>query len=230
MLSRRPKGFFITGTDTDIGKTHLCGLLARAFSKMLPVTYMKPVQTGCLRGPQGELSAPDFEMLLKGPVSQTNPYAVHVPYRFEPSCSPHLAARMANQEISFAHIKRCFTELCGQRDVITLVEGAGGVLVPLGPEGFMIDLIAYLGLPVVVVTSPHLGTINHTLLTIKALKSRGITPAGLIVNNCRNLPRDFIYSDNIDFIRQAIGSIPFYEAAFGGKPDAALEAFCRELI
>jgi len=191
---------------------------------------MKPVQTGCTRNEQGDIMAPDFEFMRQGSMTQTASYKTHVPYRFEPSCSPHLAAHMADQKISFAHIRRCFTELCGQGEVMTLVEGAGGVMVPLGPEGFMIDLIAHLELPVIVVTSPHLGTINHTLMTFEALKSRGIAVAGVIANNCRNLTRDFIYADNIDYIRQAIGPVPFYEAAFGGKPDAALEVFCRELV
>ena len=230
MTSTLQKGFFITGTDTTIGKTFISRLLADAFSKTAPVTYMKPVQTGCLRDDSGRLQAPDFEYMVQGRIVQTAPYETHVPYRFEPACSPHLAARLAEQEISMDVIERCFAEVSKNRTILTIVEGAGGVMVPLGPTGYMIDVIAQLGLPAIVVTTSELGTLNHTLLTIQALRQRSLPLAGVVMNNCRNAAEDFIFSGNRSYLQQAARPAPFCEVPFGSGPCEAIEEFCRELI
>jgi dethiobiotin synthase len=223
-------GYFITGTTTDIGKTYISRLLADTFSNFVSVTYMKPIQTGCVRNAQGNLSAPDFEYMLKGKMTQTVSYQTHVSYCFEPACSPHLAAKLIKQNISLEHIHQCFTEVSKNRTILTLVEGAGGVMVPLGSNTLMIDLIHSLGLPAIVVTTPELGTLNHTLLTLMALKQRSIPIAGVVMNNCRNIPKDFIYSENLSYLRNATHPAPFCEVPFGGGPCKAIEEFCRELI
>jgi dethiobiotin synthase len=230
MTSTLQKGFFITGTDTAVGKTFISRLLADEFSKTAPITYMKPVQTGCPRSPHGDLQAPDFDYLLQGRMKQTAAYETHVPYRFEPACSPHLAARLAGQEISMDVIERCFAEVSKNRTILTIVEGAGGVMVPLGQTVYMIDVIAHLGLPTVVVTTPELGTLNHTLLAIQALRQRSITLAGVVMNNCRNAAEDFIFSGNRAYLQEAARPAPFCEAPFGCGPCEAIEEFCRELV
>lgn len=96
----KPEGFFVTGTDTGIGKTYISKLLADALSTVRDVTYMKPVQTGCYVDSRGNLVAPDLEFVTSGKAKITGPYEVHVPYRFLPACSPHLAAFMSSDVIS----------------------------------------------------------------------------------------------------------------------------------
>lgn len=225
------KGFFITGTDTGIGKTHVCGVLAGALSKTARVTYVKPVQTGCVRNEQGELSAPDFDAMLKGPIQFTGSYHSHVPYQFEPACSPHLAAKLDNKEISFDHIARCVQWVGGENGTSArwvLVEGAGGVLTPLGATASMLDLMHYLGLPVVLVTTPKLGTLNHTFLSVNALRQRSLPLAGVVMNNHSNEAEDFIYKDNARTILEAVKPSPFLSVPYKNRPDF-LEDFCHEL-
>jgi dethiobiotin synthase len=225
------KGFFITGTDTGIGKTHFCRDLADVLSKTIKVTYVKPVQTGCVRNEQGELTAPDFDIMLQGPIQFTGSYHSHVPYQFEPACSPHLAAKLDKKEISFDHIAQCVHWVGnenGTRVKWVLVEGAGGVLTPLSAATSMLDLMVHLKLPVVLVTSPKLGTLNHTFLSINAIRQRALPLAGVVMNNHSDAAEDFIYKDNAETIREAIGPIPFLVIPFNNRPDC-LKEFCHGL-
>jgi dethiobiotin synthase len=225
------KGFFITGTDTGIGKTYFCRVLADALSKTVEVTYVKPVQTGCVRNERGELTAPDFDTMLRGPIQFTGSYHSHVPYQFEPACSPHLAAKLANKEISFDHIAHCVQWVSHENGRMkwVLVEGAGGVLTPLSAALSMLDLMGRLGLPLVLVTTPRLGTLNHTLLSINAIRQHGLSLAGVVMNNYCNAPEDFIYKDNSETIQDAIRPAPFLAVPFENRPNCTAEEFCREL-
>ena len=231
MASDKLKGFFITGTDTGIGKTYTCRVLADALSKTAEVTYVKPVQTGCIRNEQGELTAPDFDFMLQGAIQFTGSYHSHVPYQFEPACSPHLAAKLVHVEISFDHIAQCVDWVGNEngRTKWVLVEGAGGVLTPLSATTSMLDLMERLGLPLVLVTSPKLGTLNHTLLSINAIRQRPVALAGVVMNNFCNAPEDFIYKDNAETIRDAIRPAPFLEIPFENRPSCPSEEFCHEL-
>jgi dethiobiotin synthase len=230
MTSPAPFGFFITGTDTDIGKTFISRLLADTFTEAHRVTYMKPVQTGCFRDKHGNFRAPDLEYLLHGNISLTSTYENHVPYMFEPACSPHLAARIAGEKISPEKINNCFEKVSCNRTVLTIVEGAGGAIVPVNKSEFMTDIMLSLDLPVIIVTSPGLGTINHTMLTIEALKRRSIPIAALIMNNHENLPEDFILDDNRVYLKNAIAPAPFMYVPFNGSVDNTTRTFCNELI
>ena len=225
------KGFFITGTDTGIGKTYTCRVLADALSKTIKVTYVKPVQTGCARNEQGELTAPDFDIMLKGPIQFTGSYHSHVPYQFEPACSPHLAAKLANKEISLDHIAQCVRWVGNEngRTKLVLVEGAGGVLTPLSPTTTMLDLMERLGLPLVLITSPKLGTLNHTFLSINAIRQRALALAGVVMNNYCNAPEDFIFKDNVETLRNAVRPAPFLVIPFENRPKCPIEEFCHEL-
>jgi dethiobiotin synthetase len=248
-----PSGFFITGTDTGIGKTYVCRLLFETLIKTVPVTYLKPVQTGCQPDGEGELVAPDFEYILQSGFQRIAEYRTHVPYRFKESCSPHLAARLGRKDISFNYIKDCLIKLTKEEDraQLAIVEGAGGIYTPLGKSAFMLDLMATLDLPVILVVSPKLGTLNHTLLSINALHERSLRLAGVIMNDAYGLPQDFIYAENREFIRERISPIPFLhlpfyqpfvgsgiadlqETSYGPISNAssgpALEAFCNELL
>ncbi|NBB69563.1 MAG: dethiobiotin synthase [Alphaproteobacteria bacterium] len=157
-------GYFVTGTDTDCGKTVAAAWLMLAVDG----AYWKPVQSG-----------------LDGPIDRTTVQTLtgyddarFLPSRFELTqpLSPHEAARRDGVRIRLEDFDLPHAE----RPLI--VEGAGGLLVPLDESAFVVDLIARLGLPAVLVCRSTLGTINHTLLSLAALRARGVHPAGLIVN------------------------------------------------
>jgi dethiobiotin synthase len=153
----RVRGVYITGTDTGIGKT----TYARSLCARHPeAVYWKPVQTG---------SPPDDDTAIVG-ARRSRPGI-----RLCDPVSPHLAARRAGVTLN---LDRLLAPLAGFEGTL-VAEGAGGLLVPLGPDLLQTDLIAAIGLPVLVVARDRLGTINHTLLTIEALRTRGIPVAGV---------------------------------------------------
>ncbi len=223
------KYFFVTGTDTGIGKTYISRLLIDCFSDQLKTTYMKPVQTGCFRDSNGFLRAPDFDFVMEGKAVSRDAYEQHVPYRFEPSCSPHLAAALAGTVISFEYIRNCLLLLSNNND-ITIVEGAGGILTPLGDTSFIIDLIKYLDSPVIVVTTPRLGTLNHTFLTLRLLHESGIKVAGIVLNHSSDEPASFIHKDNRRMIETHTHPTPFIEVFFGCSDARLLKEFCNVLV
>jgi dethiobiotin synthetase len=231
-MNKKGKGFFITGTGTDVGKTYACRLLAGEFAKRTSVSYMKPVQTGCPELMNGSLLAPDFEVLKKSGILLTGEDELHVPYRFKPACSPHLAARLGRKKISLSHILACCNKirmLPGMENGCVLVEGAGGVLVPLDDSTNMLHLMMHLGFPAIVVTVPSLGTLNHTFLTLCALHSANVSVAGVIINNREKSPEDFICRDNIKTIGRFIGTVPFLALKHGKSSNRKLKEFCDEL-
>jgi len=231
-MGKRMRGFFITGTGTDIGKTFVARLLAEGISKTMPVSYMKPVQTGSKKGGNGQLAAPDFDAVKKCRVLVLGPDELHVPYRFLPACSPHLAARLARVKISLAKIKACcdrIGRLPGMTSGCVLVEGAGGVLAPLGPSVSTIHLIMKLRLPVILVTTPELGTLNTTFLSLCALASTEIPVAGIVINNKSDCPKDFIYRDNVREIRAQL-KVPVLETGYGVGCTKNVVEFCNELL
>lgn len=175
-----PKGFFITGTDTGVGKTVISGILIRAISILgFRVAGMKPVETGCMR--HNDVLMPSDGTFLKN-ISHMNEGINHiVPYCLESSLSPMTASEMEGTVIEPERIKKEFDELKRRYDVV-VVEGIGGLLVPLRKDYFVIDMIKDLGIPTIVVARPSLGTINHTLLTVNYALKEGIEVAGIIIN------------------------------------------------
>jgi dethiobiotin synthetase len=165
------KGFFVTGTDTGVGKTVLSALLVAS----LEANYWKPVQTGAVEGTDRNWvrlwAAPPGECLLPER------------YCFDPPVSPHLAAREAGVRIALDS----FEFPAGPATRPWIVEGAGGVMVPLNERDLMLDLMRRLGLPVIVASRTALGTINHTLLTLAALRSARIRMLGVVLIGAENL-------------------------------------------
>ncbi len=164
-------GIFVTGTDTGVGKTVASAVLLARFRPLAAVRYWKPVQTGIeadddTRTVQ-ELSGAGAEGVAEAGIRLPRPL------------SPHLSARLAGFDLTIAGILALRPRSADGEAWI--VEGAGGVLVPLNQRELMIDLMAHLALPVVVVARSGLGTINHTLLTIEALSSRRLPVAGVIM-------------------------------------------------
>jgi dethiobiotin synthetase len=160
-----PSRFFITGTDTGIGKTTVSALLCAA----LEAIYWKPIQTGTREG----TDRATVLRLAELPRRRALPEA----YRFSPSVSPHLAAQRAGVRINLRKIK--LPEIAARDSFIA--EGAGGVLVPINSTQLMTDLMARLALPVLLVSRTALGTINHTLLSIAALRAARLDLRGVIM-------------------------------------------------
>ncbi|MEI6515477.1 MAG: dethiobiotin synthase [bacterium] len=177
------RGIFVTGTDTGVGKTLVSAAILSAMrDEGLDYVPMKPVQTGCQRR-RGKWVAPDLEFCLTtaGLKPGSKERADMAPYCFQPACSPHLAAREAGVTISVSKVKAAICRLARAHDGV-VVEGAGGVLVPLNARQTMLDLMVVLGLPVVLVARPGLGTLNHTLLSLHLLRGAGLSVLGVVLN------------------------------------------------
>ncbi|MCW8917264.1 MAG: dethiobiotin synthase [Gammaproteobacteria bacterium] len=174
------RGFFITGTDTEVGKT-LCtlGLMARLQQLGHTVVGMKPVASGCRETPAGLRNADALLIQRQGSVMID--YDTINPYRFYPAIAPHLAAAQAGERIKVGKIVEQFIRLKRQTDCV-VVEGVGGWLVPLNDEETVADLAVALQLPVILVVGLRLGCINHALLTAESIRASGCTLGGWVAN------------------------------------------------
>jgi dethiobiotin synthetase len=172
------RGLFVTGTDTGVGKTVVAAALAAALREGgARVAAFKPVVTGLDEPEPGR--PPDHELLAAA--TGADPQAV-APLRFGPAVSPHLAAELAGTPIEPAALARTARDLGARADVL-ICEGVGGLLVPLTSGGYLVrDLAVALGLPVVVVARPGLGTINHSLLTIEAARAAGLAVRAVVLS------------------------------------------------
>lgn len=198
---------FVTGTDTGVGKTLVSALLCAA----LEGVYWKPIQTGATEDSDRRTV---MELAELG-VERTLPEC----YVFDPPVSPHLAAERAGATIDLATIRRPQGKLAGP----LIVEGAGGVMVPVNGTEFVLDLMRRLVLPVVVVARSALGTINHSVLTLRALQGAGLEVKGVVVVGAPN-------ADNERAIERygcapVIGRVPLLEVI---NRAALLEVFDRE--
>ena len=174
------KGVFITGTDTGVGKTYIAAGIASALSSRgVDVGVMKPAETGC-RIRAGKLVPSDALSLMKAAnvhdaLSNVNPY------RFRNPLAPLAAAELEGKKIIEEKILSAWYTL-SRRHEFMIVEGAGGVMVPLTEKYLYLDLVVALGLPALIVARPGLGPINHTLLTVSVLQEKDITISGIVVN------------------------------------------------
>ncbi|KUM03859.1 dethiobiotin synthase [Chromobacterium subtsugae] len=194
------QGYFITGTDTEIGKTHSAVELIRHYrGQGRSVLAMKPVASGCEILPDGRWHNDDVARLTAA-TGQTDLELMN-PYRFLPPVSPHIAARQAGVEIDLARIRQHYEQLAAQADIV-LVEGAGGWLAPLTDALFMEDLARDLALPVILVVGMRLGCINHALLTARAIQGSGLALAGWVAN-CPQ-PRQAAYDENLETLKRHI--------------------------
>lgn len=171
------RGFFITGTDTGVGKTFVACLLVDALKKNgLRVAVMKPVAAGVeADGVNGDVRLLMAAANVQAPLERVNPYC------FAPAIAPHLAARQAGVDMRMETIVEAYEQLAAQADVV-VVEGAGGFLVPFNGESGMDIIPARLALPVIMVVGLRLGCLNHALLTAEVIRARGLTLAGWIAN------------------------------------------------
>jgi dethiobiotin synthetase len=173
-------GIFITGTDTGVGKTIAsAGLLLALKQRGLNVGYMKPVESGC---PvlDGEVVAQDVRF-IREVVGIRDDLELMCPYRLKAAAAPSIAGRMEDVHVDLGVIVDQYFQLSLMHEIV-VVEGIGGLMVPLNNSDLVTDLVLQLGLEMVVVAKPGLGTINHTLLTVNMAKMMGIPLSGVIIN------------------------------------------------
>ncbi len=198
-------GFFVTGTDTGVGKTFVAAGIIRAIkAKGISVCPMKPVESGCCMK-KGELFPPDAIALLKASgVDET--IDVVNPYRFRNPVAPAAASELENVKIEKKKIIAGFKRLSKKYDLM-IVEGAGGIMVPVYKRYLFLDLAVDMDLPLLIVSRPGLGTINHTLLTIEAARNRGLNIAGVVINYSKKQGKDMSEKTNPDMIKR-LGKVP----------------------
>lgn len=200
---------FVTGTDTDAGKTVISvALIERLKKRGLSVAGMKPVASGCDVTESGLRNDDAMQLIQHANVEL--PYDVVNPYAFKPAIAPHIAALEANVQIDLNQIKQQFEIIQQQADAV-VVEGAGGWYVPLNQQQTIADLAMTLGLPVVLVVGIRLGCINHALLTVEAIKHSGLPLLGWVANNIEINPQS---EQIITTLKHAIaapllGEVPF---------------------
>jgi dethiobiotin synthetase len=204
------KGYFVTGTDTGVGKTLIaCAMLLQIARSGLSAVGMKPVAAGCTRTDDGAFN--DDVEALRAASSVQVPLEWVNPYLFDAPIAPHIAAANEGRSIDLDIIREAFRRLCDSADAI-VVEGAGGFCVPLDDRHDTSDLACRLGLPVVLVVGMRLGCLNHALLTQEAIATRGLTLAGWVANCIDPGMREV--QANIKTLRRKIaapllGTVPF---------------------
>ena len=199
------RGFFVTGTDTGVGKTVVSAALMIRLRASGPMRYWKPIQTG--------IEQDDDTATVSSLARCSHVELLTTGVRLHHPVSPHLAAKLAGTMIELAPLEDMFND--ASRTARCVVEGAGGVLVPVNDIQFMSDLMARLDLPTVVVARSTLGTINHTLLTLEALRQRSLAIAGVVLVGPQN-------ADNRHAIEQygdvrVLADMPCFDAL---TPDA----------
>ena len=185
------KALFITGTGTGVGKSVVTGCLARYLQeKGQRVATQKWVQTGSKAGLPLDIKR-HLKFMGKSSCYIKDHLDLVAPYKFKTACSPHLAARLDKRSIRKDKIVKAFKRLSSCFDFV-LVEGTGGVLVPFNTKETIADIVRALELPVLVVAENKLGAINHTLLTLEALKRRGLRVLGVVFNNLKEKNKKII--------------------------------------
>ncbi len=220
-----PRGFFVTGTDTGVGKTLMACALLHGFAQQgRRVAGMKPVACGVVRSATGLVN--EDVALLRAAGNVEAPLQLVNPYCFEPPIAPHLAAEQAGVTIDLTHIAQAFERIAAAADVV-VVEGVGGFCVPLNHSEDSADLAQYLGLPVILVVGMRLGCLNHALLTTHAIRARGLRLAGWIAN--RIDPAMAAVEENITTLAERLAAPLLGEVEFTLAPDPQRVAVLLDL-
>jgi dethiobiotin synthetase len=223
------RGLFVTGTDTDCGKTVVArGVVATLRARGLRVGVMKPVAAGAVSTPEGLRNQDALDLIAESGFDL--PYATVNPCVYVPAIAPHIAAAQAGAPIRFAPLLDAFARIRAASDAV-VVEGAGGWRVPLGPDGDLADLAAALGLPVLLVVGLRLGCLNHALLTAESVERRGCRLAGWVGN--RVDPRMAVPDDNVATLRErlpapCLGIVPRFDRVTAASVAAQLDAAALE--
>lgn len=218
-------GVFVTGTDTDCGKTVIaCGLVAAPRSRGRRVGVMKPVSAGAQSTADGLRNQDALDLIAESGLDL--PYEAVNPWVFAPAIAPHIAAAQAGTPIRFAPVLEAFARIRAASDTV-VVEGAGGWRVPLGPDGDMADLAAALRLPVLLVVGLRLGCLSHALLTAESIERHGCRLAGWVGN--RVDPRMAVAEENVVALRErlpapCLGIVPRLDRPSGAAVAARLDS------
>ena len=217
-------GYFITGTDTGVGKTLVACALLHAFARAgKRAVGMKPVAAGAARRADGPLVNDDVAQLLAASNVACALDLVN-PYCFAPAIAPHIAAAQAGVEIDFARVAGAYTALAAKADTV-IVEGVGGFCVPLTRDADAADLACRLGLPLILVVGVRLGCLNHAILTAHEIRGRGLKLAGWIANHID--PVMPAAAENIAALAERLATPLLGEFAFMATPDP--QRFAAEL-
>ncbi|MDP8263592.1 MAG: dethiobiotin synthase [Candidatus Ancaeobacter aquaticus] len=206
------KGIFATGTDTDIGKTFVSGLIAQAFLRRnIRTIVVKPIATGG-RKLKGQCISPDT-LYLKKKLNLPQQQNELNPVCFSAPLAPLSASRIEKKTINIKNVLKSVEHAAQNYDQI-IVEGIGGVSVPITKDYFVSNLIKDIGFPVIIVARSSLGTINHTLLTINELERRGISILGVIYNDCTRTKKGLAQKTSPRIISECskvpiLGEIPY---------------------
>jgi len=195
-------GFFVTGTDTGVGKTAVAlGLMHHLQVQGDRVAGMKPVASGCEPAPSGLRNADALQLLRQSSVAME--YALINPYAFAPAIAPHIAAQQAGVRIELDTILSAYAQIAGQVDRV-VVEGVGGWQVPLNERDTLADLARKLELPVILVVGMRLGCLNHALLSAAAISHAGLQLAGWVAN--RLPPEPDCVEENINTLESRLSA------------------------
>ncbi len=202
------KGVFVTGSDTGVGKTVIAGAIAAAIKAQgLDVGVMKPVASGAKKI-EGKLVSEDA-VYLKKIIDSTDDDDLVNPILLKLPLAPTIAATKTGVPIDIDKIWKTYEELTNRHDFV-VVEGIGGLMVPINDTLFVADLVCKMDLPLVIVSSDYLGAINHTLLTLEYAKSRNIRIKGIVINMLKN-GEDFVREIEKYSSAPILGTIPFKE-------------------
>jgi dethiobiotin synthetase len=202
------KAIFITGTDTGVGKTYIACCLLKAFKTLgLKVCPMKLVETGCMIRKKKILPR-DARKLMHAAGIQEKLDTIN-PYRFRMPLAPAVAAAFEKRVIDKKKIFDCYGYLVKKYE-LTIIEGAGGIMVPLSQKYLFSDFIQDINIPIIIVSRPGLGTINHTLLSVEAAKNRGINILGVIMNYTKERRKGIAEKTNPSIIEH-LSRVPVLE-------------------
>ena len=183
---RPARCLFVTGTDTGVGKTRVASAIVAAWTRAgRRVAPLKPIETGCATV-AGDFVAADGELLYRAARGRF-PLALIAPLRFAAAASPAAAAELAGTSIDLSAMDRAYGTLLADAEAV-VIEGAGGLLVPIAPKLLMADLALHFTAPLLIVARSSLGTVNHSLLTIEAARRRGLLIAGVVFNQQHSSP------------------------------------------
>jgi dethiobiotin synthetase len=218
---RGVRGCLVTGTDTGVGKSVVAAAIVAALREQgRPVRAVKPLITGLDDAPDPGWP-PDHELLAR--VSDQTPAAT-ILHAFGPPVSPHLAAELAGAPLPSARALADEIRSATPDGSLLIVEGVGGLLVPIGPEHSVRDLAVALALPLIVAARPGLGTINHTLLTVEAAAAAGLRVAGIVMTPWPEDPDEMLRSNRETIARLTqipVAGLPFVSCAQPGPLAAA---------
>jgi dethiobiotin synthetase len=215
-------GLFVTGTDTGVGKTLIAGAIAKILTdKGLKVGVFKPIATGCKHSWDGLISD-DTEFLSYCANSNFSPSTIN-PISYRTPAAPIVSAACDGSAIDFDRIAAAYKDICQNSDIV-IVEGIGGVRVPLTEEFDLLDLAVEFALPAVIVARPNLGTINHTLMTIDCVRAAKLKIAGVVINGYKATESTAAEDTAPEVIAQCSGAdilsvVPFDETVDIQKPN-----------